>query len=34
MAETAAATTDEPVGLVDDEAEYDGLLTLEDENDD
>ena len=34
MAETAAAATGEPIALVNDEADYDGLLTLEDENDD
>jgi DNA invertase Pin-like site-specific DNA recombinase len=33
MAETAATTTGEPIALVDDEADYDGLLTLEDESD-
>ena len=34
MAETAAGTTNEPLARVDEEADYDGLLTLEDESDD
>jgi hypothetical protein len=34
VADTAAATTGEPIALVNDEADYDGLLTPEDEIDD
>jgi DNA invertase Pin-like site-specific DNA recombinase len=34
MAETAAATTDDPLALVDNEEEYDGLIHLEDESND
>jgi len=34
MAETAARTTSDPLALINDEEEYDGLIELENENDD
>ena len=34
MAETAAGTTNDPLASVNDEAEYDGLINLDNENND